>query len=237
MKIKTDKIFSDQKLKNNYEKYYAGKKKTKLYPTEFVLRILKGSYPKFFILKDQKYTNKKILDLSFGDGRNLFFLKDIGFNVFGTEISKKIIENFKKKNSIENIKLKEGNNSFLPFKNKFFDYILAWNSFYYLQKNTTIGDNIFEISRVLKNDGFFIGSIPLLNSYYFKKNKKINKYKYQIKNDYLNIRNNSYLCGVKNKTELEKILYKNFKNINIAHSYNNYFGIEENLLIFCCQKR
>ena len=157
--------------------------------------------------------------------------------MYGTEISQKIINNYKKKNPIKNIKLKEGSNSSLPFKNNFFNYVLAWNSFYYLQKDTSIFDNILEISRVIKKDGFFIGTIPILNTYYFKNNKKIDKYKYQIKNDYLNIRNNSYLCGVNNKSDLKSILKVNFKNINIAQSFNNYFGIEENLLVFCCQKK
>ncbi len=228
---------SDRKLKVNYEKYYANKKKSKLYPTEFVLRIFKGSYPKFTILKKQQYKSKSILDLSFGDGRNLFFLRDLGFNVYGTEISKKIIDNFKKKNTTKKIKLRVGNNLSLPFKDNSFDYLVAWNSFYYLQKNFTIFDNLNEVSRIMKKGGFFIGSIPLLSSYYFQNSKKIDKYKYLIKNDYLKIRNDSYLCGLESSTELKKILNLNFKKINIAHSFNDYFGITENLLIFCCQKR
>ena len=236
MKLK-NKIFIDSKLKKNYEKYYDNKKISKLYPTEFLIRIFKGNYPNFSILKKQKYKKKLILDLSFGDGRNLSFLKDLGFNVFGSEISQKIIDNFKKKNYIKNIKLKVGDNTSLPFKNSNFNYVLAWNSFYYLQKNTSIFDNLLEISRIIKKNGFFIGTSPILSTYYFKKNSKINAYKYQIKNDYLNIRNNSYLCGIKDKNDLKKILKVNFKNINIAHSFNNYFGIEENLLVFCCQKK
>ncbi len=227
----------DLELINNYEKYYTNKKISKLYPNEFVIRIFKGNYPNFKILKKEKYKKKKILDLSFGDGRNLFFLKDLGFNVYGTEISQKIVDNLKKKNLTKDIKLEVGNNSSLPFKNNYFNYILAWNSFYYLQKKTSIFDNLTEISRILKKDSFFIGSIPILNTYYFKKNKKINRYKYQIKNDYLNIRNNSYLCGIKNEKDLRNILKVNFKKINIAHSFNNYFGIEENLLVFCCKKK
>ena len=227
----------DLELINNYEKYYANKKISKLYPNEFVIRIFKGNYPNFKILKKEKYKKKKILDLSFGDGRNLFFLKDLGFNVYGTEISQKIVDNLKKKNLTEDIKLEVGNNSSLPFKNNYFNYILAWNSFYYLQKKTSIFDNLKEISRILKKDSFFIGSIPILNTYYFKKNKKINRYKFQIKSDYLKIRNNSYLCGIKNEKDLRNILKVNFKKINIAHSFNNYFGIEENLLVFCCKKK
>ena len=87
----------DLELINNYEKFYTNKKISKLYPNEFVIRIFKGNYPNFKILKKEKYKKKKILDLSFGDGRNLFFLKDLGFNVYGTEISQKIVDNLKKK--------------------------------------------------------------------------------------------------------------------------------------------
>ena len=73
----------------------------KLYPTEFVVRIFKGNYPNFKLSKQEKFNKKKILDFSFGDGRNLLFLKDLGFEVYGTEISKKIIDNFKEKKKNE----------------------------------------------------------------------------------------------------------------------------------------
>lgn len=221
-------------LKKKYEKYYLKKKRGKLYPTEFVVRIFKGNYPNFKLSKQENFNKKKILDLSFGDGRNLMFLKDLGFKVHGTEISKKIIDNFQEK---KKIKLKVGKNCEIPYKNNFFDYVLSWNSCYYLDKDTEILDNIIEISRTLKKKGFFIGTIPLLSSYYFSNSKKIKKYKFQIKNDYLNIRNNSYLAGCSNKKDLEKILMKYFKNIKIAHSFNDYFGVKENMFIFCCQKK
>ena len=162
------------------------------------------------------------------------FLKDLGFKVHGTEISKKIIDNFQEE---KKIKLKVGKNCEIPYKNNFFDYVLSWNSCYYLDKDTEILDNIIEISRTLKKKGFFIGTIPLLSSYYFSNSKKIKKYKFQIRNDYLNIRNNSYLAGCSNKKDLEKILMKYFKNIKIAHSFNDYFGVKENMFIFCCQKK
>jgi SAM-dependent methyltransferase len=231
-KIKNNSINEITKVK--YEKYYLKKRREKLYPTEFVVRIFKGNYPNFKLSKQKKFEKKKILDLSFGDGRNLLFLKNLGFEVHGTEISKKIIGNFKEK---KKIKFKVGKNCNIPYMNNFFDYILSWNSCYYLDKDTEILDNIKEISRILKKNGFFIGTIPLLSTYYFLNSKKIKKYKFQIRNDYLNIRNNSYLAGLNNKKELKKIIVKYFKNIKVAHSFNDYFGIKEDLLVFCCQKK
>ena len=68
--------------KNNYE---PKKKWTKLFnkliiflSAEGVIRIFKGGFPK---LKLKYKKNNKILDLGFGDGRHLMFLKKLGLNV------------------------------------------------------------------------------------------------------------------------------------------------------------
>ena len=222
---------------NNYTKYYIKKKITNLYPSEFVVRSFLGNYPNYRMNKN--FRNKKILDLSFGDGKNLKFLYDLGFNVFGTEISRKIISKCQKylnKNKTK-VDLKIGMNSDIPFENNFFNFILAAHSCYYLNENDNFDSNLNEISRVLKKNGYFIGSVPTFNNYYFKNADKVDKNKFKIKYDYLKIRQNSFIAGFKNEKDLSKYLKKYFKNINFGYTDNNFYGINENMIIFSCVKK
>ena len=76
-------------LKKQYNKSVVDKKDI-AYPAEYVIRIFKGDYPKLKLSKN-KFSNKKICDISCGDGRNLSFLHKCGFDVFGTEITKTIV--------------------------------------------------------------------------------------------------------------------------------------------------
>ena len=220
----------------NYESYYRNKKNKILFPSELLVKVFLGKTVKIY--SKQKLKNKKILDLSCGDGRNLGFFKKIGLKVYGTEISLKILKILNNNITKQKIKinLKVGTASNIPFQNSFFDYVVAYHSAYYLEKNGKIEDNINEIYRVMKKRSSFFGTIPLKNNYYFKGAKYIKKNQYMIKKDPLKIRNNSILACVKNKNELYKLLKKKFKKIKIGKLNMNFFGFNENFLFFTVEK-
>lgn len=61
------------------------------YPTEWVVRTLAGrNYPGLKIDKT-RYQGARILDMGWGDGRNLPLLLDLGFEVHASEISPTIV--------------------------------------------------------------------------------------------------------------------------------------------------
>jgi len=223
------------KIINNYEKFYFKENKI-LYPAEFVVRIfLSKNNRKFFSWKPKD----KILDLSFGDGRNLFFFKDINLDVYGTEISKKIINNLIVKRKISAFfrkKLKVGFASRLPFKKNFFDLIIAYNSCYYLLPNKKFEDNLHEIFKILKKNGYFICTIPTLKTYYFRQKKTIKKNVYQILNDPLNLRNNNHLYGIKSIKETQKLIKKKFKIIKKGYYTHNFSNLRESGYYFILKK-
>ena len=99
-KINNQKYYDKNKRKEKYSNYYTKffKKNNSVFPSEFLVKLFLGKSKK--ILSLTKYKSKKILDLSFGDGRNLIFFKNLKFNTYGTEISKDIINRFKKKKRI-----------------------------------------------------------------------------------------------------------------------------------------
>jgi ubiquinone/menaquinone biosynthesis C-methylase UbiE len=226
------KIFKNSELKKKYEHYYENQKIKNLFPSEFLVKIFLSQNHEFIGRK--KYNKLRLLDLSFGDGRNLNFFKKLGFKVYGTEISNKIINKVKNnlKSGHKDIVFKVGKSNYLPFKKNYFDYIVAHNSFYYLDENIEIEENLREIKRVMKKNSFFIGTAPKTNNYYFRNASKLGNKKYLIKNDFLKIRNNSIICGFKSKNELKKLLQKFFKKISIGHSFNEFFKTKEYLYNF-----
>ena len=65
-------------MKNYWSTHYK-KNKNIAYPAEAVIRIFKGTFPN---LKFKHKINSKILDIGFGDGRHLFFFKNLDLDVY-----------------------------------------------------------------------------------------------------------------------------------------------------------
>src|SRR2546430_14394745 len=76
-------------IKEHYTDFYSERNPTKVYPVEFVVRTFLGTYPQLK-LERALFRGAKILDLGFGDGRNMPLLHDLGFEVYGVEISEEI---------------------------------------------------------------------------------------------------------------------------------------------------
>ena len=76
-------------LKKDYSKRYKCNKITAVYPVEFVVRAFLGRYPDLHMPKDE-YERKRILDLGYGDGRNMPLLSNLGMKIHGVEISEDI---------------------------------------------------------------------------------------------------------------------------------------------------
>ncbi len=221
-------------LKRKYANYYINLEKSKLYPSEYLVRIFLSNRNKQRFNFPQ-FKNKKFLDLSCGDGRNLKFFYDLKFKLYATEISNKIINEIRKSIKCKMI-LKIGTNSKLPFKDNFFDFIVSSHSCYYIDNKDNLKKNLIEIRRIMKKGSFFIGTIPSTGNYYFTKSIQIRKHHYIIKNDHLNLRNNYVLAGFKNKKDLSIELSKLFKVVDIGTLNNNYFGIKEKMFIFILKK-
>ncbi|HLY70458.1 MAG TPA: methyltransferase domain-containing protein [Puia sp.] len=64
--------------------------------------------------------------------------------------------------------LRRGTNANIPYKECFFDFVLACHSCNYVDKETSFDDNLVEIVRVLKNDVVFIASLPTSDNYILK---------------------------------------------------------------------
>tara|TARA_B110001454_G_scaffold82403_1_gene79224 strand:+ start:57 stop:746 length:690 start_codon:yes stop_codon:yes gene_type:complete len=208
------------------------------YPSEYLIRIFKGDYPKLKLSKNS-FLKKKICDISCGGGRNLTFLNACGFDTYGTEISQTIVNNTKKNLSKFNIKpvLKVGNNSTINFKDNFFDYLLSWSAIYYMGETLDFNSHVNEHARVLKKNGYLVMSIPQLSFSYFKGSKKLNSEYCIIKNDNLKFRNGLTLRYFKNQSEIKKAFSKKFKNFIFGSVEDDCFGWNNNCHLVICQKK
>ena len=226
------------KIEKNYTKSFLNQKNI-AYPAEYVIRIFKGDYPNLKLSK-KSFHNKKICDISCGDGRNLVFLHDCGFSLYGTEITKEIVDKTKKNLLKLKIKpiLKTGTNSNIKFGNNFFDYLLSWNSVYYMGKDQLeFEEHVKEYSRVLKKNGYLVMAIPKLAFHYFKGSKKIKTGYCIIKNDTLKLRNGQVLRYFKNKNEIERAFSSKFKNFIFGSIEDDCFGYNYHWYLVICQKK
>ena len=130
-----------------WNKILKNKKFDPYFPTLNIQYFAKYHLPK----KNKK--NFKILDVGFGNGINLNYLKQLGFNVYGVDSSQYVVNLQKKHFNKLEFKKKIKLNSYekIEFKDNFFDAVIADGVLYYgniiqLQKG------INEIRRVLKNN-------------------------------------------------------------------------------------
>ena len=83
----TDRETAD--LTNSYTDFYRVRDPVHVYPVEFVVRAFLGNYPR--LKTDHRaYSGKTVLDVGFGDGRNMPLLHNLGMTVSGVEISDEI---------------------------------------------------------------------------------------------------------------------------------------------------
>jgi len=158
--------------------------------------------------------NTKFLDLGCGSGRHSIYLNQKGFHVDGFDLSKKSLEEAKKK---ENNKLKFYQKDMRNFTvNKKYDFVLnLFTSFGYFE-NDSDNKNVFKnISKSLKTNGYciidFFNTEKVVNQIQKNEIKKINNIIFNI-----------------HKTYDENFIYK---KISITDKKNKYNFTEKVRLI------
>lgn len=123
-----------------------------VYPSETLIRLLKGDY---ITGKHIETRGKTILDVGFGEGNNTIFFASLGMNVSGVEIHDKICEQVSDKLQRRklNADLRLGANQNIPFADNSFDFLVSWNVLHYEGSENGILAALKEYARVLKPNG------------------------------------------------------------------------------------
>ena len=225
-------------LKEHYADFYSERNPAKVYPVEFVVRTLLGTYP-HVKLNRAEFRGAKILDLGFGDGRNMPLLHDLGFEVYGVEISEEICGLTKSRMERLGVpvQLATGSNSHIPFDDEAFDFILACHSCYYVSEGESFADNLREIARVLRTGGRFIFSLAKTDSYVLKNALPLENGLYQITHDPYGLRNGGVFRAFASREEIIDELGSSFSDFALGLCENDFYGIYEKVWIGTCLKR
>ena len=229
---------NNQSIVSFYNSYYQNEKRLRVYPVEFVVRSFLGKYPNLD-LRDQSFVGKKVLDLGYGDGRNIPFLDDLGFKVYGVEISDEIndVVATRLKQLGYKAELKKGTNSCIPYKDQFFDSVLACHSCYYVSEGESFQDNIEAIARVLLPGGLFICSLPCRDSYILKDAIALPDNHFRIQNDPYKIRKNALFKAFSDEADIKQVFGDSFTDLRIGYCHDNFYGIEQKVWIVTCWKK
>lgn len=225
------------KINDSYAAFYQTRNPEHVYPVEFVVRAFLGNYPRHKTDK-ASYPGKRVLDLGFGDGRNMPLLRNLGMQVSGVEISQEICDLTGRRMKALGIEadLKVGRNCGIPYSDGFFDTVLACHACYYIDPGTRFGDNLREIARVLRPGGSFVFSAPIGTSYIMRGAKDLGDGHMEIANDPYAVRNGYVLKKFDSEAEISAALSPAFDDFEIGSCRNDFWGIEEHVWAVVCRK-
>jgi ubiquinone/menaquinone biosynthesis C-methylase UbiE len=206
-------------LAKQYSRRYGNDESAHLYPNEWIVRTLLGSYPNLKL--EKAYQNRKILEVGFGDGRNLALLNNAGFEIFGTEIAPEIVEQAANRLARQSISatLEVGNNASLPFPGSTFD------------------DNMREYSRVLKPGGTVLATLSESSTFILKDAVPGTGGHVTITSDVYGLRNGYIFKTFKDEDDIRECLSEYFEDIVIGKSINDYYGTMVSYYMVVCRNK
>jgi len=100
---------------------------------------------------------ENILEVGCGAGNNLWFMGELGFNVYGIDGSETVVKKAKKACQLRGVTadIRHGYFEDLPFEDETMDIVIDRESLYCGTKEA-IGKSLQEVNRVLKTGGVFI---------------------------------------------------------------------------------
>jgi ubiquinone/menaquinone biosynthesis C-methylase UbiE len=224
-----------------WDKYYEGLKESYLFPNEFVVRSFLGKYPG--LAMPHLYQGAKACDISCGDGRNTVVLHKLGMHVYATELSDAVCNITKEKlaQSVHKIAadIRPGSNVSLPFEDNFFDYLLSWNAFYYMQnERSNISDHVAEYARIAKPGSYLVMSVPSPDCFSLEGSEDLGNHLIRLRTkDKWSMLDGSVYYRFSSFEHIESVFGSHFTNFQKCTISDDCFGLKLGYFVFVCQKR
>lgn len=169
--MKTNRIYKPEepkKFSTLWDRLHEQPRFRPTYPNEGVVRFLMQHYRKC------NPQNIKVLDLGVGGGRHTKLLCELGFSVFGLDISMIGLEYTRKRIAQENfdVDLVRASMSQLPFKNQSFDAVISYGVFNYGNRKD-MQMAIQDMYRILKAEGKAFVMLRTTSDYRFGKGEQL----------------------------------------------------------------
>lgn len=228
-------------LSAKYLDFYKAKRLINAYPAEYLVRIFLGNYPRLSLNKTA-FFNQRLLEVGCGDGRNLMLFSRLGLETYGTEIADEIAQIVSANLAEIGVKatIKTGWNIKLPYESGFFDYLVSWNSSYYM------GDvedyhpweaYVDEFCRVIKHGGMLVLSIPKESCFIYQDSIELRPGYRKIVCDPYGIRNNHVFRCFSSADEIVGGLTPFFDNFRLGSIDDDCFGQMNRWHIIVCNRK
>jgi SAM-dependent methyltransferase len=224
-------------LEQKYGAFYEARNPAKVYPVEFVVRAFLGNYPGLKV-GPRSWKGKRVLDLGFGDGRNIPLFYDLGMVVYGVEISDEICDLTATRLAGLNVEavLRVGRNTRIPFPAGHFEVLVGCHSCYYVDPGTSFSDNVLEFARVVSPGGRFVFSAPIGTSYIMQGAEDLGGGHMKVSADPYGIRNGCILKKFDSESQIYLALSPYFDSFAVGSCRNDFWGINEHVWIVSCER-
>ena len=157
-----------------------------------------------FFSKIDNPSNKKVLDIGCGGGRNTESLYNLGFDVFACDLHDEMVKFTKQRisrlNKEKTERIISASMLSLPYADKIFDYIISNGVFHNINCLEEFNKAIEETTRVLKNNGKLV--LNMFSAKIIDPNLKLSK-------DFIYITPQKLPMVLLPKQTIEKLLLKN----------------------------
>jgi SAM-dependent methyltransferase len=221
----------------NYIDHYLGI--DQVHPSVFALKMFLGKNPDLN-LTGIDYAGKSILDVGFGDGRDLILFHQLGFNIFGVEVDETVVKHTEKKFAQAGIQtsLSFGYNDETGFPKDTFDVVFSSAALMYLRNDeSNIQKTLKHVYGIVKPGGYLFGTFTRFDSHITKESSKIDENRIICKDPFYRQREGQLYWLHNSKQEAVDDLHEaGFADCNVYEYDVDWFGTRETAYMFFAVK-